>query len=429
MSGIKYPAACCVCAFFAHNKIPRLRRRRRPVHQHRQLAAGYFIEYNMALLDNIITLMVEKPVYGGSGLGFHEHKAILVPFAVPGDTVRVKITDEKKDYCIGVVESCISTEASRIKPACPVFEDCGGCSYLHIPYPEELTIKRRILEDNLVRIAGLSPGSIPEIEILNGQRFNYRSHADFKVSKCRAGFYRKGSNDHIPLPPGGCLLLAEELNTHLIDRVPSPKRFKVALDSSNLAFDSSQSDAIITERAGGFILKRSIDEFFQVNRFLRPAMLERTIGYAALSSNETFLDVGCGVGFFTLPLACEALHGKGIDIRKESIRWAKQNAAFNKVDNVDFAAIPASYIHPVQHRADIVVADPPRAGLDRRTRNALTAMSPRRIVYVSCNPSTFSRDAKDLIKAGYNLEGLTLIDMFPCTHHIEMISLFKSSRT
>jgi len=379
----------------------------------------------MSLLKKTITLKIEKPAYGGSSIGFHEHKVIIVPYAVPGDTLRVKITDEKKDYCIGNIESCISEEVARIKPVCSNFEQCGGCSYLHLPYQAELMLKQSIVKDNLSRIAGLQPESAPEIEILYRRRFHYRSHAEFKVNGGLPGFYRKGSNVHIPVSTEGCFLLAEGINSFIKNNILPRNGFKIALDASNRIVTSYQDEPVVTEVVNGLSYKRRVDEFFQANRFIRPVMMVTVGTYAALSQSETFLDIGCGVGFFTLYLAGKSSHGTGIDINGESIRWAKHNARLNDVDNVDFLAVPASHIHPVRHYADVVVIDPPRAGIDRKTRKAITAMKPQRIVYISCNPSTFSRDAKDLIRAGYDLAKITLVDMFSCTHHIEVISLFN----
>jgi 23S rRNA (uracil1939-C5)-methyltransferase len=379
----------------------------------------------MSLLKKTITLKIEKPAYGGSSIGFHEHKVILVPYAVPGDTLLVKINEEKKDYCVGNIESYISEEGARIKPACSNFKQCGGCSYLHLPYQAELMLKQIILKDNLSRIAGLPPESTPDIEILYRGRFYYRSHAEFKVNGGLPGFYRKGSNVHIPVSIEGCCLLAKEINSFIKNNILPGNGFKIAMDSNNRIATSFFDEPVVTEVVNGFSYKRGLDEFFQVNRFIRPDMMKIVGAYAALSQGDTFLDIGCGVGFFSLYLAGNSSHGTGIDINGESIRWAKHNARLNDVDNVDFLAVPASHIHPVRHYADVVVIDPPRAGMDRKTRKTIITMKPQRIVYISCNPSTFSRDAKNFIRAGYDLAKITLVDMFPCTHHIEVISLFN----
>lgn len=370
----------------------------------------------------IITIKLEKPVYGGSCLGRHDGKAVLVPFGVPGETVRVRVRDEKKDYCLGTIEPGEGTHASRVTPACPHFEECGGCSYLHVSYECELEMKEDILRDSLARIAGLGPEQVPAVDIVRGGRFHYRSHASIKSPGGVPGFYRRGTNDIIPFGETGCLLLGEELNARIIaERAPGD--FRAAIDMSGRVITSHDHDGLITENEGGITYRRGINQFFQANRLLRGRMLEIARDYAGPGSGESFLDIGCGVGFFTLCLASSAKEGMGIDVSRDSVRQARENASLNGAGNVRFRALHSSRVHPARDVPDMVIIDPPRAGIDRKTRRTLLAMGSR-LVYISCNPSTFARDAKDLVSGGYLLDRLTLIDMFPATHHIEVVSRF-----
>ena len=143
--------------------------------------------------------------------------------------------------------------------------------------------------------------------------------------------------------------------------------------------------------------------------------------YSSLSGNDHFLDIACGTGLFALALGREGATGHGVDINRHSIEMARQNAKTNGIENITFKAQPSSEIHPTRYKPAVVIADPPRAGLDRRSRRTIGAMAPERIVYVSCNPATFGRDCRDFIKEGYELTTLTMIDMFPGTHHLEVI--------
>jgi 23S rRNA (uracil1939-C5)-methyltransferase len=378
----------------------------------------------MTFLNKTITITLEKPLYGGYCLGHYEGKAIMVPYAVPGETVRVRICEEKKDYCFGVIDTIVDDSGIRIPPACPHFEICGGCSYLHVPYSRELEFKKSIILDNLARNAGLDTEQIPQIEIQNRERFHYRSHASIKAQDGSQGLYRKGSNELVSFHETGCLLLADELNDWF-QRNESPRvNYRAALDSSSRVITSEDANSVVTEKEGGLTFTRGIKQFFQVNRFLRNNMLEIVKNFAEIVGNESFLDIDCGVGFFTLYLARLTKAGIGIDISSESIRCAKQNARLNLINNADFQAIPSAQIRPARIHADLVVIDPPRAGIDRKTRKTILAINPGRIVYISCNPSTFARDVKDFTAGDYRMEKLTLIDMFPCTQHIEVIALF-----
>lgn len=368
--------------------------------------------------------MLERPLYGGYCLGRRNGKAVMVPYAIPGETVAATITEERTDYCFAAIASIIHEDPRRRVADCPHFTRCGGCSYLHVPYDRELEFKKTILEESLTRIAGLSRGDIPETAVIHDDRYGYRSHATIKAREGIPGFYRKGTNDFVPVGESGCLLLAAPLNAWMRDSVSIPEDCRIAVDSSFNVISSLQGDAVVVDTAANLVFARAISCFFQANRFLRDRMLETVRNYAGTGRNGTFLDIGCGVGFFSLALAGDSESGTGIDISGESIRWARHNAERNGVKNVRFMTMPSNRIHPARLQADVVVTDPPRAGLDKKTRKTILALGPSVLVYVSCNPATFSRDAKDLVNGGYALERLAMIDMFPGTHHIEVISRF-----
>ncbi|NCU33249.1 MAG: class I SAM-dependent RNA methyltransferase [Candidatus Moranbacteria bacterium] len=179
---------------------------------------------------------------------------------------------------------------------------------------------------------------------------------------------------------------------------------------------------MIEESECGITYKREINGFFQANRFLRSRMLEIVKEYSDLTIKDNFIDIGCGCGFFTLYLARDAAAGYGFDVDKKGIDHAEKNAVLNSIDNVKFFAISSSEIHPHKVKAASVIVDPPRMGLTKKTRQTINAINPDKIIYVSCNPSTYARDIRDFISRGYKLDRLTMIDMFPGTHHIEIIT-------
>jgi tRNA/tmRNA/rRNA uracil-C5-methylase (TrmA/RlmC/RlmD family) len=378
----------------------------------------------MTLLNRTITVVLEKPLYGGFCLGRYEGKAVMVPNAVPGETVRARIYEEKKDYDFGVIEEIVEGSEFRIRPKCVHFESCGGCSYLHLPYGKEQELKKSILGDSLARNADMTPAQLPEIEVKAGERFHYRSHASVKVRGPSQGFFRKGTNDLVPFHKTGCLILADEINDWIRQRDMPRGDYRIAVDSSNRVITSENPHTVVIEKTGVLTFSRGIDQFFQANRFLRGIMQEIVASYGDINGDESFLDIGCGVGFFTLHLAKRMREGTGIDISRESILYARRNAGINKIRNAEFQQLPSARIHPARMRPDLIVIDPPRAGIDRKTRKTLLAISPQKMVYVSCNPATFSRDAKEFIAGGYRMERLMLIDMFPCTHHIEVMARF-----
>ena len=380
----------------------------------------------MAHANRIVTLTLERPIYGGDFIGRVEGKAVIVPFGMPGERVLARVIEERKDYCIGVIEE-ISGGGSRITPACPNFGHCGGCSYQHMDYPAEIQVKKTVLLDSLRRIGRFADDSIPPIEVHAGERYRYRGHATFQVKDGDVGFYRKGSAELVRLPPQGCAIVADPISTHIATRgLPqalSKGTVRVAMDDSGIVWDSTQNEAVVINLVGGIQFTRSIACFFQANRFLRERLMGIVLDWAGLSKRD-FIDIGCGVGFFSLALASHGGHGLGIDIDRESIQWAKYNADRNRISGVEFSAMASSRIHPGRCRPAVVVADPPRAGLDRKTRGAIMAMRPEIVVYVSCSPPTFARDARYFCSAGYLIERVALVDMFPCTFHIEIVARF-----
>ena len=373
-------------------------------------------------MNRVIPVTFEKAVFGGLFIGRHEGKAVFVPYALPGETAMVKVTSDKKDYCTGEIESITSASPLRTGPACPHFTLCGGCSYLHVPYETELEIKKGILLESLSRIAGLEAGSLPPVGMMHGERFHYRSHASLKVKGGITGFFRRGTNEIVPVTGTGCLLLDTPINDRIRGSGAPEGDFRVAVDADGVVKRSFDRDRQVTEREAGLVYVRDIDGFFQANRLLRGALPGRVVSLAGCDAASTVLDIGCGVGFLTLPLARESKSAQGIDINAGSIRYARANASQNGIGNVEFLAMRSSRLHPGRTAPDVIVMDPPRAGLDRSTRKTILAMRPRTIVYVSCNPSTYSRDIRDFIGGGYRLEELALADMFPCTQHIEVIS-------
>lgn len=378
----------------------------------------------MTLVNKTIIVTPEKPIYGGYCLARHQGKAVLIPHAIPGETVAAAIVEDKNDYCFGTITAIEKKSDSRIMPDCPHFTECGGCSYLHVSYEQELEFKKAVLSDCLERSARMAAGTIPPVDTVVSHRYHYRSHGTLKSNGGNPGFYRKGTNDLVSIRESGCLLLAEELNAWLQNSGTLPGDVRIAVDRAARVYSSIQDEAEIVETAGGLVFSRGINRFFQANRFLRERMQQAVAAAASLGSDESFLDIGCGVGFLSLPLAGSAGTGTGIDISRESIHWASYNARANGIANVAFRTMPSSRIHPGRLHSDVIVADPPRAGMDKKTRNTIIAMKPSRIVYASCNPSTFARDAGDFIAGGYSLDTLTFIDMFPCTHHIELVSRF-----
>jgi len=377
-------------------------------------------------------ITIKKTAFGGYGIGKNDDgKTIFVDNAIPGDQVKVNIYDDHKNYAFGEIEEITAASSMRIEPECPLFSICGGCSYLNMSYEDELSIKEEIIADQLIRIGKIDENRLPVIKTISSKRFNYRSHGTLKCSDARVGFFQRRSNRFIELPENSCLLLSENIQKYIRELRPDKnmKEVRVAEDARGNVFSSfnPSHNILIDEEVNDKKYGHGIWNFFQANRYLRGNMLEIASGYSELNSSSTFLDIGSGCGFFSIYLADHAEKGVGCEINKDSVKWAVKNASLNKTDNVRFVATAFENYRPGRDKIDVIVADPPRVGLHKKSRRTVNFIKPERLVYVSCNPSTFSRDAADFIKEGYILEEVTMIDMFPGTHHIELIGKFIRS--
>ena len=363
----------------------------------------------------MITVRIEKESYG-SFIARHEGKIIFTDGVLPGELCRLQITEEKKDFAFAELIEVLEPSDKRIKPACPNYLKCGGCDYLHADYSTEIEIKRNIIKDCSKRIGRFDFNS--EIKTYLSERFGYRSRCSVKSDGKHTGFYGKKSNEIIPFPANGCILLDPEINAHIKNNRIT-KDCRITKDSNGKVSDTYSIE--IPEKELEFRYNHNSEGFFQSNRFLRSKMLELVLDKASGFSQA--VDLGCGCGFFTIPLS-KKMKITGIDISKESITSAKKNNITNGTDakfiRCDMDSIPDSI-----KTADLIVTDPPRAGMNSKAREIIKKIRPDKIVYVSCNPSTWARDAGEFIKSGYKTESIDLIDMFPGTMHIELISAFS----
>lgn len=423
----------------------------------------------------MIEVDVEKVVYGGDGLARQGRRVLLIPGAAPGDRLRVKITCEKADYARAEIAEIIVASPDRRSAPCPYYGWCGGCQLQHLRYEAQLRAKVAMIKESLARIAGL-PWT-DEIRIIPSEEFHYRLRAELKVDatgdRVRLGYYQPSS--HILCEVDQCPLLSPALNQALsqlrcypaeaftgvraIDLAQSeegqvavhpplqcsptathPGESRAGSSGTFIEVASVSSPPATTTRheplssgelmwrVGGYIYGFDVRTFFQANRFLLSELLELVV---AGEEGERALDLFCGVGFFTMPLADRFALVLGIDSDARAIEHARRNAQRNRLSRCRFeAASVDAWLLAHGHQMaepDLVVLDPPRTGLTRKTVEALTRMRPRRITYVSCNPTTLARDLRLFLQRGYALASLTALDLFPQTFHVETVLRLRRS--
>jgi 23S rRNA (uracil1939-C5)-methyltransferase len=405
--------------------------------------------------SDLLTVKLEKLVYGGDGLGqLSEGRAVFVPFGLPGERVKVRIVEEKRGHVRAELVEVLEPSPERIAPECCHFGVCGGCHYQHLSYQAQLQVKTDILRDQLARI-GKIPNPPVEPIIASPREWNYRNHVQFHLTReGKLGYM--GANGWGVMPITECHLPETSLNklwpSLKFDPGLGLERISLRLgvnDETMLVLESKnpeppelelETDLSVVHLAGGDMvvmagenaLTMSVKDrmfrvspasFFQVNTGMAGKMVEHLLDHLPVSSRITLLDVYCGVGLFSAFFA--GLVGRLIGIEASPSACENFTANLDEFDNVELYEAPAEAVLPsLDVVPDIVIVDPPRAGLAKRALDALLVQSPPCIAYVSCDPSTLGRDAARLIAGGYQLIQVTPFDLFPYTYSIESISIF-----
>ncbi len=393
-------------------------------------------------------------VYGGDALGrLPDGRAAFVPFGLPGERVGVRVLEEKRSHVRAELVKVLQPSPVRIQPRCPHFGSCGGCHYQHLAYPEQLQVKEGILRDQLQRLAGLPNPPIRPI-VPAPEPWNYRNTIQFSLAEDgRLGFQRAGSHAVIPisechLPEAGLNHLwpaldigaesgisrlelrqgAEEDALVLLEGEHTPDLnlelpVSVVHRTPEQEFVLAGNDYLMMEVLGR-PFKVSAGSFFQVNTAQAGAMVTYLQSLLPLNLNSTLLDIYCGVGLFSAFFTGSVQRCIGVELSPSAcLDYVDNLDTFENVELYEGAAedvLPALEVHP-----DVILVDPPRAGLDRRVLDAIARLQTPVLAYVSCDPATLARDAKRLLAAGYMMDSITPFDLFPQTYHIETISLFR----
>jgi len=374
--------------------------------------------------------VVERLVYGGMGFAHFEGMTLFLPYAAEGDEVEF-VAGRKKNCLFGEITAVVEPSPSRREAMCPVFGRCGGCHFLHLDYGEETKVKKETFLATLRRLGKI------ETELASytpcPERFGYRNHTLFKVgSGGEAGFSRRESSEIVPFPGQGCLLLPEEMRKAVAEIEPESLtpgvKVRSRLDSfGNVHFwgiEGTVSPPDILMKAGGFDFPVYPEAFFQINRHLNDTLMDIVVSLPKKTPRR-FIDLYCGVGFFTLPLAKRAVEGIGIEIQRQAHRSASSAARLNRVSNVRFIRDTAERGLVKAGEADLVLTDPPRSGIPSQVLRSIIRLRPREIVMISCDAPTFARDAARLVAAGWSPAEIHLVDMFPGTYHVESVALFR----
>ncbi|MCQ9122256.1 23S rRNA methyltransferase [Rodentibacter pneumotropicus] len=421
-----------------------------------------------------ITATIIELDYQGLGVAKINGKTWFIENALPQEKVECTVLEEKRQYGRAVVKKWLEKSPFRVLPQCSYYGRCGGCQAQHIPVEMQREAKQIAL---FKRLAKLQQEPIDFQPMICDEPWQYRRRVRLslwfnpKTKQVEMGFRQKNSHDLIVVE--GCEVIEPAINnllpklTALLACYSTQKQLGhielVAADNGvamllrytgNLAdFDRTlllnfagqenlmlflQSDEGIEQVYGnspyyqfscGIRLYFDIRDFIQVNRKLNEKMVQTALDWLSLESSDHVLDLFCGMGNFTLPLAKQVKSAVGIEGVFEMVQKAVQNAEYNQLNNIEFfqANLDQPFVNQpwANQPFNKVLLDPPRSGA-AFALSALCQLKAEKMLYVSCNPATLVRDAEILLKFGYKIEKSTVVDMFPHTGHLESITLFST---
>jgi 23S rRNA (uracil1939-C5)-methyltransferase len=390
---------------------------------------------------------VEKLVYGGDGLARVEGRVVFAPFVLPGERIRVHAEQEKPGLVRARTLEVLEPAPERVAAPCAVFGRCGGCHYQHAPYEYQLAAKRDILADQLRRLGKMEP---PErIAVAVGEPWGYRNRAQLHIDGRHIGYRQAGS--HRLCEVKQCPVASPKINETihaLAGMLHNPRwpRFvrslEIFTDEQQVQLNVLDSDHPVAKRffdwcaaeipalvegaldyQGQFRVSRH--SFFQVNRFLLDRLVEVALEGA---EGETALDLYAGVGLFSLALARGFKEVTAVESGSGAVRDLQFNAERAALANLRAEQRTAEeYLQKLERAPDFVLLDPPRAGLGKAVVRRLAELRPRQVAIVSCDPATLARDLAGLTAAGYSVEQMTLVDLFPQTYHLETVVRLSTS--
>ena len=429
------------------------------------------------MAEIIKELDITALVHGGRGIGRHDGKAVFVPMTMPGDRVNCRVVKSKRRYVEAELTEIVEPAPLRREPPCPFFGACGGCQWQHLPYQAQTLWKNNIFSDLMIRSKVIASGHIKPI-VSAPDEWNYRNRVQLKCHLTSkglvVGFYRTGSHSVVDvdkcrlvappiqqtldllrseLPEAPCVDCVSQVDVacgdddqvRVILHVAAKGRKQLrswlqafaerhqvnaclqAGGKETLEVVHGESDLTVTVDQPEINLNYGPGGFVQVNSAQNRKMLASLLDLFAFDGSENVLDLFCGMGNFSLPLARRAGRVVGVEDYAPSIDRARMNATANNISNVEFYAADAATIMARYQTVDdlsLVVLDPPRTG-NYQTSRELLKVRPEQILYVSCDPATLVRDLTPLVNGGYAVVSSQPFDLFPQTWHIESVTLLK----
>jgi 23S rRNA (uracil1939-C5)-methyltransferase len=386
-----------------------------------------------------IVVEIERILPGGFGLAHAEGLTLFVPLAAPGDIVRIQVNRVRGKVGFATINEVVKPSPLRVEPPCPYFGRCGGCDFQQLTYEAQLNSKIEIIEDCLRRVGKIK--TLPPISIVpSPQAWQYRSRAGWQINieNQRLGYFEGGSHKICDVEL--CAVLDPELQ-RVLEILRGEMRAGTLQARGELEVVAGDAGISVAPPLGGFEtaeVRRVVGaeeyafnarSFFQINHRLLAPLIEEALRDEANTSathDGTAVDLYCGVGLFTIPLARRFARVIGVESNSDAVRFAHHNLEHARLDN---AQVVNSSVREwlwanedLTGQMEFLLLDPPRTGAEPGAIGGIVRMKPKMISYVSCDPATLARDLQQLLSNGYVLETVKAFDLFPQTHHVETVT-------
>jgi 23S rRNA (uracil1939-C5)-methyltransferase len=412
--------------------------------------------------NDIIEETITSLGYGGEGVSRKSQGTLFVPRTTPGDRVRVRIRQVKERYAHGELMDILKPSDQRVPSRCVSYEHgCGGCQWLHIQYEEQLRWKTRLLKDTLKFKGNMT---FPVMDTI-GMKDPYQCRNKLSLLN-RDGdlvFMQENSDRSIRLDRCNQETLPNQKVYDRIRKIDLPEEIlqvhlrsasdgsvgvclfikKMSMNVNRVCnrimkenpevkgigvsgyrdYHTVAGKDFLEQKMKGLTFRIPLNGFFQTNYEQAQVMQDLLVKAAGAGKNDNILDLYCGAGFFSLPLAANFKTVTGVENHPESIRNAASNASLNRIQNARFAVADAGNFLKDQKPGfyQAIVLDPPRSGCDPAVLAELLRLRPRKIIYISCSPESLARDLSALTKNLYAVKLCRPVDMFPHTYHIETL--------
>lgn len=412
--------------------------------------------------------LIEGISHDGHGVGRLDGMVVFIPGALPGESVDIEVIQRKKNFARGRLNFIAEASPQRVAPPCPYYWQCGGCSYQHSSYRLQLELKTQVVKQTLQRLGKID---VPVNPCLGSHEiWGYRNkvtwHGVPGEHDWKLGYYRSDAHDILPVD--NCLLISSPmqqisnaLNNSLqkylyplsmveltvressfdnglmaIISGPTLEQVRTLNDTNNqdiciIHYENQcctvlRGEPFLREKLGDILFDISPMAFFQVNKGQAERMLQIIRDWLNLKGNEQVLDIYCGVGSLALNLAPRVRAVTGIEAFGLAVKDAKKNARANAIKNARFLSGRTETVLPtLNERFDAIILDPPRSGCGPGVVQAVARLRIPQAIYISCEPSALARDLAHFTQAGYTINEVQPLDMFPWTRHVECVTLMS----